>query len=255
MILVLDVGNTTTVVGLFEGEELVGRWRITTAPRTSDELGVYLLSLMELRGLGRCVEGAVMSSVVPPLDVPWQEAVRVYLGVDLLRVDASLEMGLKVKYKAPHEVGADRLVNALAARELFGFPCAVADFGTALTLDLVDAEGAYLGGCIAPGIATSVEALFGRTAKLPKVSFVPPRSVIGGDTSESIRAGLFFGFAAMVDGLVERAEEELGYPLKVVATGGDARAISPLSRRIEAVDEDLTLKGLLIIFRKVSLRP
>ncbi len=250
MLLVVDVGNTTTVIGVFSDDGSIRqKWRITTKNRTADELGVYLLSLLDMCGISsKDIDGAIMSSVVPPLDVSWEKAVKFYLGIDLVQVNPFMDIGVKLKYLSPHEIGADRLVNAVAALHEYGSPVVIVDFGTAITIDVVDSEGVYLGGAIAPGIAISMEALYGKTAKLPKVSFQPPPDIIGRTTEESIRVGIIYGFAGLVDSLVKGVKQKLKENLQVIATGGHASIIAPISETIQKVDEDLTLKGLKIIY-------
>jgi len=251
MLLVVDIGNTHTVVGVFKGEDLVCHWRLRSHNRTPDEIGVYLLNLLKVGEIPiDKIEGAVISSVVPPLDYPWSFGIKQYLGVDSLMVSSKLDLGIKIAYKNPSEVGADRLVNAVAGLVKYPAPMAIVDFGTAITLDVVSREREYLGGVIAPGLATSVEALFGRTAKLPKVSFEVPKTVIGQNTMESIQAGILYGFAGLVDHLVEKVEEELEQKVTVIATGGDAQRIASLSGKIQHVDPWLTLEGLRFIYER-----
>jgi len=249
MLLVVDIGNTHTVVGVFREEKIIGHWRLRSHSRTPDEIGVYLLNLLKVGEIpiGQ-IKGAIISSVVPPLDYPWSFGIKQYLGVDCLMVSSKLELGIKIAYSNPSEVGADRLVNAVAGLQKYPAPMTIVDFGTAITLDVVSRYGEYLGGTIAPGLATSVEALFGRTAKLPKVSFDVPTTVIGKNTMESIQAGILFGFAGLVDNLIAKIEEELKQEVTVVATGGDAQKIASLSGRIQYVDPWLTLEGLRFIY-------
>lgn len=251
MLFVIDVGNTNTVVGIFDGDRLVNHWRLISKERTADELGVYLLTLLGTAGISPSnIRGAVLSSVVPPVDAAFVQGVRRYFGVECLRVSAELDLGIEVAYGAPHEVGADRLVNAVAGVARYGTPLVIVDFGTAITVDVVSAEGAYLGGAIAPGLITSMEALFGRTAKLPKVGLEAPGTPIGKNTMESIKAGVIYGNAGLVDSLVERIWRELGTQAQVVATGGHAEAIAEHSRTIRTVDPWLTLDGLKMIHER-----
>jgi len=251
MLLVLDVGNTTTVVGIYRGESLLKHWRLVSERHTSDELGIYLLNLMDISGIPReSIDGAVYSSVVPSLDMPLDEGLREYLGVKPVKVSASLDLGIEIAYSPRHEVGADRLVNSVAGKARYGAPLIVVDFGTAITLDILNSEGAYLGGTISPGLVTGMEALFGRAAKLPQVSLEPPKSVIGNNTIGSIQAGIMFGNAGLVDRLVTRTWDELGGRTRVVATGGHAASIAALSETITDVDPWLTLEGLRLIHER-----
>jgi type III pantothenate kinase len=217
--------------------------------RTSDELGLFLLSLLSAFSIPREeIRGAILSSVVPALDGLWEEALRRYLGLDCMRVGIDLDLGLPIRYGAPREVGADRLVNAVAGVARYGAPLVIVDLGTAITLDVVDPDGAYRGGAIAPGLVVSMESLFSRTAKLPQVSLVPPKSVIGGNTAEAIQSGIIFGYAGLIDSLAERIFDELGTRCPVVATGGHAAILADCSRTISAVEPWLTLEGLRTIF-------
>ncbi len=249
MLFVIDVGNTNTVVGIFDGDNLVEHWRLISKERTADELGVYLLTLLSTTDISPSdIHGAVLSSVVPPVDVAFLQGLRRYFGVDCLRVSPSINLGIRVAYGAPHEVGADRLVNAVAGVSRYGAPLVIVDFGTAITVDVVSSGGAYLGGAIAPGLVTSMEALFGRTAKLPKVGLDAPGTAIGKNTMESIKAGVIYGNAGLVDRLVETIRKDLGEECPVVATGGHAEAIAEHSRTLQTVDPWLTLNGLKIIY-------
>lgn len=250
MILVVDVGNTNTVIGVYVGDQLRGSWRVMSERRTSDELGLTLTGLMGAGGLGGHLEGAIISSVVPSLDGPWREAIRRYMGVEPLEVSCQLDLGIQVAYGNPAEVGADRLVNAVAGVALYGSPIAIVDLGTAITLDVVDRQGRYLGGAIAPGLVLSMETLFSRTAKLPQVSLDAPGSVIGKSTMESIRSGIIYGYAGMIDSLVDRVFVELGEEFPVLATGGHASVLAEHSRHRVTVDPWLTLKGLKIIYER-----
>ena len=249
MLLVIDVGNTTTVIGIFEGENLKKHWRLMSERHTSDELGIYLLNLLSISGMrAGGLEGAIFSSVVPSLDNALCEGLEEYLGVRPLKVTADIDLGVEIAYSPRHEVGADRLVNSVAGKARYGAPLIVVDFGTAITLDILNEDGAYIGGAIAPGLVTGMEALFGRTAKLPQVSLVPPKSVIGNNTIGSIQAGIMFGNAGLVDSLVRRAWSEMGTETQVVATGGHSQEIASLSATITHVDQWLALEGLRIIY-------
>jgi len=248
MLLVVDIGNTQTVMGIFHDGKLIRHWRLMSKTRTADEIGVYLLNLLDLTGIETSsIKGAILSSVVPPLDMPWSEGIKRYLDVTCLKVDHTLDLGMTVDYETPGDVGADRLVNAVAGMAKYGKPLIIVDFGTAITLDAVSGKGTYLGGVIAPGLGTSVDALFGKTAKLPKVSFEIPRHIIGKNTMESIQSGILHGFAGLVDTLAEKIMHEIG-KAPVIATGGDAERLAPLSKAIDVVEPWITLEGLRIIY-------
>jgi type III pantothenate kinase len=246
----VDVGNTQSVLGLFDGETLVGHWRISTdASLTGDELRVKVAGLLGLEGLGwGDVSNVILASVVPRVTAAWEDATRAASNSELLIVGPGLKTGMPIKYDNPHEVGADRIVNGVAAVERLGGPVIVVDFGTATTIDVIDDSGSYLGGAIAPGVETSAEALFTKAARLSKVDLEAPPRVIGTNTRASVQAGLLLGEAAMVDGLVRRVWSELGVEAPVIATGGLAERMGPLCDTVGHVDPDLTLKGLRIIF-------
>ena len=249
MLLVVDIGNTNTVLGIFDGRELIRHWRLISERHTSDVLGIYLLNLISLAGVTPAeISGAALCSVVPPLDAPWEEGIRRYLSVECLKVTNRTNIGIPVLYENPSEVGADRLVNAVAGIERFGSPLLVVDFGTAITIDAISTRGEYLGGSIAPGLVVSMEALFGKAARLPKVSFDLPEKVIGRNTRDSMQSGFLYGFAGMVDSLVERIREEMGEEVRAIATGGQAEAVAPVSRTISSVEPWLTLEGLRLIY-------
>ncbi|MDO8916146.1 MAG: type III pantothenate kinase [Coriobacteriia bacterium] len=252
MILAIDVGNTQTVLGLFEGETLGGHWRIATDEAlTSDELRIKIGGLLATENLAwGDVTRVVVSSVVPRLTEAYDEVAVRATGIAPMTVGPGLKTGMAIRYDNPHEVGADRIVNSVAAIDAYGVPLIVVDFGTATTLDVVDAEGAYLGGAIAPGVETSAEALFSKAARLSKVDLEDPGTVIGRNTRHSVQAGLLLGEAAMVDGLVRRIWTELGAETRVVATGGLAERMAPLCDTITDVDVDLTLKGLMLVYRR-----
>ncbi len=248
MLLVLDVGNTNTVVGIYEGEDLLWHWRLTSDRRTGDELAVYLLNLMFLAGISReDLKGVIISSVVPSLEAAWLQGIEGSFGLKALKVTLDMDLGLEVRVREPRNVGADRLVNAVAGIRRYGMPLLLVDFGTAVTLDAVNSEGAYIGGAIAPGLSVSVEALFGKTAKLPRVPLEVPPQAIGRDTVEAIQSGILYGYAGMVDGLVRRMWKELGRETPVVATGGQAGILKDHSETITQVDPWLTLEGLRIL--------
>ena len=250
-ILVIDVGNTNTVLGLMAGREVVHTWRISTLPRTTDELGVLLLQLLAHRGVGAGdVEGAICASVVPSLVYTVEKACRRYLDVAALVVGRRLKTGVRIRADNPREIGADRVVNGVAAVALFGGPVVVVDFGTATTLDCINAAGEYVGGVIAPGLRISAEALFDRTAQLPRVELVKPEAVIGRNTVHAMQSGLFFGYVGLVDALVARVRGELDAAAKVVATGGYATLLASGSQQIEVVEPHLTLRGLAVLYER-----
>ena len=249
MLLVIDVGNSNTVIGIYDGLELLTHWRLISKGRTADEIGVYLLNLLATVSIKPDeIKGAILSSVVPPLDAVIREGVQNYLGIDCMRVSSDIDLGIEIRYASPSEVGADRLVNAVAGVKKHGTPLIIVDFGTAITLDIISPDGAYLGGTISPGLVTGMEALFGQTAKLPQVSLEAPSTVIGNNTIGSIQAGIMYGNAGLVDFLVTKAWDELGQQGKVIATGGHAGKIAALSRTIDIVDPWITLEGLRMIF-------
>ena len=252
MLLVTDAGNTTTVVGVFDGDNLVAHWRLSSILHTSDELGIYLLTLLNTKGIKPDdIEGAAFSSVVPSLDFSFREAIRNFFDVEPLQIDASIDTGMEIRYGVPSELGADRLVAAVAGREKYGAPLIVADYGTAITFDAISQDGAYLGGAIAPGLASGISALFSKAAKLPQVGLSVPPSVIGRNTNESIQSGIVFGNAGLTDHIVGMLRDAMGVEAKVVATGGHARLMAKVSKTISHVDQWLMLDGLRIIYRRV----
>jgi len=252
MLLAIDVGNTNIVYGLFDGERLVHQFRVETSRgRTADEYAVILRQLLAMRDVkAPDVKAAIVASVVPALTDPMLELVRRAFGLEALVVGPGIRTGMAILYENPREVGADRIVNGVAAYERFHSGLIVVDFGTATTFDCVSPKGEYLGGVIAPGIQISADALFARAAKLPRVEIAKPPRVVGRNTQHSMQSGIVYGYVALVDGLVDRLVEELGFECKVLATGGLARLIAPLSRTIEAVDDDLTLTGLRILYER-----
>ncbi len=255
MLLVVDVGNTQTHFGVFprDGGTVTEHWRFATVrDSTSDELGAALANLLGLRGLRFADIGAsIVSSTVPQLSEQWTAMAARYLGHEMLLVGPSIRTGMPIRIDNPREVGADRLVNAVAAYERFHDTCVVVDFGTAITYDAVSAAGEYLGGIITPGAEISIDALYERAAKLPKVELAEPRSLIGKSTVDAIRSGIVYGFAGQVEGIVRRLRVELGADTTVIATGGLAGVLVPFIREtIDEVDDLLTLIGLKLIWER-----
>ena len=251
MLLVVDVGNTQTHFGGVRDGEVIERWRFATdRSSTSDELGAALRNLLALRGLGfEDVDASALSSTVPELAPEWVEMARRYLGHEMLVVGPGVKTGMPIRTDNPRELGADRLVNAVAAWARFGRACIVVDFGTAITYDVVSGEGEYVGGIISPGLEISLEALSRRAAKLPQVELGEPRALIGKTTADAVRSGIVYGFAGQVDGIVGRLREELGAEVPVIATGGLAHHLVPsFTESIDAVDDLLTLEGLRLIW-------
>jgi len=250
MLLAVDVGNTQTVLGLYDGDRLVEHWRVATeAERTGDELAALLARLLDLRDKDFAnVDGVALSSTVPLLVRSYEELAERYVDAPLLVLGPGLRTGIPVLYDDPREIGPDRIANAVAARDRYGAPCIVVDFGTSTNFDAVSAAGEYVGGVLAPGIEASMDALFLRAARLTKVDFAQPQTVIGKTTASALQSGLVYGFAGQVDGIVRRMRGELGDGAPAIATGGLAALIVPHSETIERVDPLLTLDGLRLVW-------
>jgi type III pantothenate kinase len=245
VLLAVDVGNTQTALGLYDGSELTDNWRLATErSTTADELGVVLSGLLDFDG----VAGICLASTVPVLVREWEELARKWAEAPLLVVGPGVKTGIPIRYDDPRELGPDRLVNAIAAKDRYGAPVIVVDFGTSTNFDVVSAAGEYVGGVLAPGIEISMDALFARAARLVKVDYAAPASVIGKTTVGALQSGLVYGFAGQVDGIVGRIREELSAEADVVATGGLADLVAPHSRTIDRVDPFLTLDGLRMVW-------
>src|SRR2546430_333927 len=247
MLLAVDVGNTQTVFGLYDGPELGERWRIATeAERTGDELGALLGDFLDFDGL----DGISLSSTVPRLIREYEHLAQRWAKVPLLVIGPGVKTGIRIQHDAPHEIGPDRIVNAVAAKERYGAPAIVVDFGTSTNFDVVSPEADYVDGVLAPGIEISMDALFARAARLRKIDFVEPQNVIGKTTIASLQSGLVYGFAGQVDGIVRRIRDELAVDARAIATGGLADLIAPHAATIELVDPFLTLDGLRLVWER-----
>ena len=254
MLLVIDVGNTNTSLGVYEESKLVAHWRLTTARnRTIDEYGVHARNLFELAGLDfKTINAIAIASVVPPLNYTLKQMAEVYFHLTPLFVDHTTEIGLRILYEPPSDVGADRIVDAVAAIHKYGAPCVIVDFGTATTFNAINKDGNYLGGVITPGIMISADALFERTAKLPRVDIKRPLKVIGSSTVTAMQSGLYNGYVGLVDGVLRKMLSEMDGAPRVIATGGLAPLIATGSELIELVDDTLTLEGLRLVYERTS---
>lgn len=252
MLLVIDVGNTNTVLGVFEERELKAQWRLSTNRRqTADEYGILIRNLFTLDGVQPSqITGVMIANVVPPLNFVLEEMVDKYFKLKAVFLGPGTRTGMAIHYDNPQEVGADRIADAVAAFEKYGGPCVVVDFGTAITFDAISEKGEYLGGVIAPGIGISSEALFQQAARLPRVEIREPSRVIGTNTVASMQSGLFYGAVSLVDGILDRLCAALGPRTKVVATGGQATLVAGASKYRPPVDSALTLDGLRIIYER-----
>ncbi|MGI8734114.1 MAG: type III pantothenate kinase [Pyrinomonadaceae bacterium] len=255
MLLVIDVGNTNTSLGVYRGSKLVAHWRLTTnRARTVDEYGIHARNLFEFAGLDfKAISAIAIASVVPPLNYTLKTMAETYFKLSPVFVDSETNTGLTILYEPPSDVGADRIVDAIAAIEKYGAPCIIVDFGTATTFDVINAKGEYLGGVITPGIMISADALFERAAKLPRVDIKRPQKVVGSSTTTAMQSGLYHGYTALVDGVLRKIIDEVGgtgKPPSVIATGGLAPLIATGSEYIEHVDDTLTLDGLRLIYER-----
>ena len=256
MLLVIDIGNTNTSLGVFDGETLVAHWRLTTArSRTVDEWGVHARNLFSLAELDvTSIDAIAIASVVPPLNFTLRRMAEIYFHLTPLFIDHTVDTGVTILYEPASDVGADRIVDAVAAIKKYGAPCIVVDFGTATTFDAINSQGEYLGGVITPGITISSDALFERAAKLPRVEIKNPQKVIGSATVEAMQSGLYHGYIGLVDGILRKMIDELGGSPKIIATGGLAPLIAKGSEFIETVDETLTLEGMRLVYERSSNR-
>lgn len=256
MLLAIDIGNTNIVLGLYQGKQLITHWRLLTqAERTADEYGVIISHLVASEGFRRDqVRSIIASCVVPPMVAVTQELGQKFFKIDPLIVGPGIKTGMPILYDSPKDVGADRIVNGIAAYEKYRNTCIIVDFGTATTVDLISQKGEYVGGAIAPGLLISLEALIQRASKLPRIEIVKPKEIVGRNTVSSIQAGIFYGYVGLVEGIVKRMQKENAPQAKVVATGGLAPLVASECPSIHEVDEFLTLQGLRIIYDRNSLQ-
>lgn len=252
MLLALDAGNTNITIGAFDGATLTGRWRLRTIrDQTPDEWGILMRNLFSLSALDlSTVNGVIISSVVPAVDQPLMAMAERYFHREPMFVNHATDIGMKVLYDNPREVGADRLVNAVAGFHKYGGPCVIVDLGTTINFDVVSKDAEFLGGVISPGIGMSISGLFAKTARLPMVDFREPEKLVGSNTVGSIQSGLYYGFLGLIDGIVERIVAELGPETKAIATGGQGQLIASGSRLVKIYDEALTLEGLRLIWKR-----
>jgi len=252
MLLALDAGNTNITIGAFSGEKLAGRWRLRTIKeQTADEWGILMRNLFSLSSLDlAAVDGVIISSVVPAVDQPLEAMSERYFHRQPVFVNHTTNLGIRIRYDNPREVGADRLANSVAGFHKYGGPCVVVDLGTTINFDIVGREGDFLGGLLCPGIGMSISGLFGQTARLPMVDFREPEKLIGSNTVGSMTSGLYYGFVGMIDGILERITQELGQDTQAVATGGQGNVIVKSSRFAKIYDQDLTLEGLRLIWER-----
>jgi type III pantothenate kinase len=250
MLLAIDVGNTGVKLGVFEGDKLRATWRMATSlSRMADEYASLLLTLLEHQGIKpQDIESVAMGSVVPPMVGTLKELFQRYFEITPFVVESGVKTGVRIRMDNPKEVGADRIINAAAARQLYGAPAIIVDLGTATTFDVLSAEGDYIGGCIAPGLITGAEALFARASKLPRVELTRPKRAIGSNTVTAMQSGIIFGYVGLIEGIVARLHAEIGAPARVIATGGFAEIMAKETATIDTVDSNLTLMGLRLIY-------